>query len=75
MKAAIQGNYSDLKTVKTRSVAQMIIEVPIEQGEEIVRIFGFPRPGQEIPVAIARLAPAKDEIAAKTAIIAVVTAT
>ncbi len=54
--AVIQGTFADLKTVKTRSVVQLIIEVPIEQGEEVVRLFGFPQPAAEISVAVARLA-------------------
>lgn len=57
--AAIAGTFSDLKTVKTRSVVQMIIEVPIEHGEQIIAAFGFPRPGDEVPVAVARLDPEK----------------
>ncbi len=57
--AAIVGTFSDLKTVKTRSVVQMIIEVPIEHGEQIIAAFGFPRPGDEVPVAVARLDPEK----------------
>ncbi len=57
--AAIAGTFADLKTVKTRSVVQMIIEVPIEHGEQIIAAFGFPRPGDEVPVAVARLDPEK----------------
>lgn len=56
--AAIQGSYADLKTIKSRSVVQVIIELPIERGEEVVRMFGFPQPGKEVPVALARLQPA-----------------
>ena len=53
--AVIQGTFADLKTVKTRSVVQMVVEVPIEQGEQIVRAFGFPQPGREVSVAVARI--------------------
>lgn len=53
--AIIQGTFADLKTVKTRSVVQMIVEVPIERGEEVVKMFGFPQPGSEVSVAVARL--------------------
>jgi hypothetical protein len=53
--AAIAGTFADLKTVKTRGVLQMVIEVPIEQGAHVVEAFGFPQPGAEIPVAVARL--------------------
>lgn len=57
--SAIQGTFADLKTVKTRSVVQMIIEVPIEQGKQVVDAFGFPQPGSEIPVAVARINPSQ----------------
>lgn len=55
--AVIEGVYSDLKTIKSRSTVQIIIECPIERGREIVDAFGFPQPGGEVHVAIARLAP------------------
>lgn len=61
--AAIQGTFADLKSVKTRSVVQMVVEIPIEQAEQIVRAFGFPQPGAEIAVAVARLNPEKAEAA------------
>ena len=54
-KAVISGVYADLKTVKTRSVCQVVVEVPIEHGKSIVDAFGFPQPGSEVHVAIARL--------------------
>ena len=54
-KAVIQGNYSDIKNVKTRSCVQIIIEVPIEHAAQIQAVLGWPQPGSEIPVAIARL--------------------
>jgi len=60
-KAAMKGSYADLKTIKTRSSVQMIVEFPIEAGAEIVRKFGFPQPGEEIPVAIARIEPVEEE--------------
>ena len=53
--AAIQGTFADLKSVKTRSVVQMVVEIPIEQAERVVSLFGFPQPGAEIAVAVARL--------------------
>ena len=56
-KAVIQGTFADLKSVKTRSVVQMVIEIPIEQAEQIIKAFGFPQPGAEIAVAVARLDP------------------
>lgn len=53
--AVIGGVFSDLRSVKTRSVVQLVIEVPIEQAEAVIRAFGYPQPGHEIPVAVARL--------------------
>lgn len=58
-RAAFQGSYSDLKFVKSRSVAQVTVEIPIEQAAAFVAAFGAPTPGAEIPVAIARLDLAK----------------
>ena len=54
--AAIQGSYCDLRFVKTRSVAQVIVEIPIEAADHFIAAFGVPLPGQEKPVAIALLA-------------------
>lgn len=57
--AAIQGTFADLKSVKTRSVVQMVVEIPIEQAEQVIKAFGFPQPGAEVMVAVARLVPEK----------------
>lgn len=53
--AAISGTYSDLKLVKSRSVAQVVIEIPIEHAEKFIAAFGMPIPGAEKPVALALL--------------------
>ena len=53
--AVIKGTYSDLKFIKTRKVAQVVIEVPIEQAGAFVEAFGTPQPDKETWVAIARL--------------------
>ena len=53
--AAFSGDYCDLKFVKTRKVAQITIEIPIEQAAAFVASFGAPDPAQGVPVAIARL--------------------
>ena len=53
--AAISGNFADIKLVKTRSVVQMVIEIPIERAKEVTDAFGWPQPGSEIHVAVARL--------------------
>ena len=52
---AIKGTYADFKTVKSRSVVQMVIEIPIEQSTELVSKFGIPIPSEEVWVAVARL--------------------
>jgi hypothetical protein len=56
-RAAFQGYYSDLKFIKTRSVAQVVIEIPIESGDAFVQAFGTPNPASEVLVAIARMNP------------------
>src|SRR6185312_4925497 len=53
--AVIDGSYADFKLIKTRSVAQICVEIPIEEAERFIGMFGIPKPGIEIPVAVARL--------------------
>jgi hypothetical protein len=53
--AALAGSYADFKLVKTRAVCQLIIELPIEQAEAAIKMFGIPMSGTEIPVAVALL--------------------
>ena len=56
-KAVITGTFSDLKLVKSRSVLQLVVEVPIEAaGAALGVLGGVPVPGQEVHVALARLA-------------------
>lgn len=65
--AAIQGDYVDLKFLKSRKVCQIVIEIPIEAGETFVAAFGTPNPATGVPVAIARLDPnAKPEKARRS---------
>lgn len=55
--AAIQGTFSDFRTVKGRKVAQLIIEVPIELATAaITTLGGVPNPTDPKWVAIAMLA-------------------
>lgn len=54
---ALRAAYADLKTVKTRSVCQVIFELPIEQMTQVVSLLGAPVPSNEVWVAIARLRP------------------
>lgn len=56
---AIAGEFADFKLVKTRSVAQIVIEIPIEEGEQAVRMFGIPQPGKPVQLALARIVEGK----------------
>ena len=51
----VQGTYSDFKIVKSRNVAQVVIEIPLELANEFIGMFGVPRPDEEIWVAVAEL--------------------
>lgn len=53
--AAFKATYSDLKFIKSRKVAQVMLELPIEQADAFVKAFGTPNPASETWVAIARL--------------------
>lgn len=48
----IQATYSDFKVIKTRQVAQLIFEVPLEMGERAIKQLGMPMPDREIWVEI-----------------------
>lgn len=51
----LKATYADLKTVKTRSTCQLILELPIEALTDVVGLLGAPVPGNEVWVAVARL--------------------
>jgi hypothetical protein len=55
----ILATYSDIKTVKTRSVCQVVFELPIEQMADAIAMLGAPVPGNEVWVGIARIDPNK----------------
>lgn len=55
MADAILGTYSDFKLVKTRSVVQVVIEVPVERSKEVTDLLGMPMPGSEIHIGFARI--------------------
>lgn len=61
---AILGTYSDFKLVKTRSVVQVVIEVPLERAHEVTELFGLPQPGAEVLIGMARLRPGTQRIEA-----------
>jgi len=51
----IRGTYADFKIVKTRGVAQFVIEIPIDHAQEAIQMFGVPTPESEQWVAVAAL--------------------
>lgn len=53
--AVIDGLYADFKFVKTRGVAQVVIEIPLERAAGFVEMFGVPNPAEEAWVAVAKL--------------------
>jgi hypothetical protein len=54
--AILTGCFADFKLVKTRSVAQIVVEVSIEEADRALTLLGgLPRPGHEQHVAVARL--------------------
>jgi hypothetical protein len=65
--AVIAGTFADLRSVKSRSVVVLHIEVPIERAADVVAMFGYPQPGEEVSVAVARLLPAAADPAPATA--------
>ena len=50
-----KGTYSDFKIIKSRNVAQIIIEIPLEQSDDFIAMFGIPKPTSEKWVALAGL--------------------
>ena len=57
MSEAVLGTFSEVKILKTRSVLQIIVEVPIENADEALKALGgVPQPGTERWVGVA-LAP------------------
>jgi hypothetical protein len=51
----ISGTYADFKIVKTRNVAQFVVEIPLEQADAAIQMFGVPKVSVEQWVAIAAL--------------------
>lgn len=64
-RAALVGDFADIRTIKSRATVQVIIELPIEQGAEIVRLFGFPQPANPARIALALLNQKPPQIEAK----------
>jgi hypothetical protein len=53
--AAIDGSFAEYRMVKTRGVLVLCIEIPLERSEQVFKALGYPLPGKEIHVGIARL--------------------
>jgi len=53
--SVLAATFSDFRLVRGRKVAQLVMEVPIEQAEVAISLFGMPRPDKERWVAIAPL--------------------
>lgn len=53
--AAFRATYSDLRFIKTRKVAQIVLEMPLEQADAFLAAFGTPNPAEEKWCAVARL--------------------
>lgn len=66
--AAISGVFADYRLVKTRGVLQLVVEVPVERQAEVFAALGYPMPGEEKPVAVARLQSYPSGVAADAAI-------
>lgn len=53
--AALAGSFADYRLVKSRGVLQLIVEIPVESQAQAFEALGYPIPGTDIPVAVARL--------------------
>jgi len=51
----ISGTYADLRQVKSRGVWQLVIDVPAEYAERLVKLFGLPKQDQPTHLAVAQL--------------------
>lgn len=56
--AAFKATYSDWKLVKSRSVVQIVLEVPMESADAAYQLLGgMPNPAAETWVGVARINP------------------
>lgn len=66
--AAFSAAYSDWKLIRTRSVVQIILEVPVEQADHAYSVLGgMPLSGEEVWVGVARLNMEAKEVMPDTA--------
>lgn len=58
--SAILGTFADAKSIKTRGVYQLLIEIPIENADHALRVLGgIPQPAEERWVGVAPVAAPK----------------
>lgn len=59
--AAFRATYADWKLIKTRSVVQIVFEVPLEAADHAYRVVGgMPNPASETWFGIAKLKPEEE---------------
>lgn len=64
--SAVEATFVDLRTVKSRSVMQLIFEVPLERADAALQALGgIPQPGTDRWVGIARLVAPDDRAPAE----------
>jgi len=59
---AIKARYADWRPVKGRKVLQVVLEVPLEQQNEVLKLLGAPLPDRDLWVAVAVLDESKGQI-------------
>lgn len=53
--AAFTATYIAIKPMKTQPCVRIELEVPIERAQSVIDALGWPRPGETVHVAVARL--------------------
>jgi hypothetical protein len=65
MTKAVLATFSDARPIKTRSVLQLVFEVPIDRADEAMKFLGgFPQPAEERWVGIALALKEREKIEA-----------
>jgi hypothetical protein len=53
--AAFHAVFVTFRPMKTQPVLKIELEVPIERAEQVTAALGWPKPGESVHVAVARL--------------------
>lgn len=61
--SAIEGQFVTFKHISTRGVIQMVIEAPETSAPDVFSHLGYPRSGESLYVAVARLIPLDERVA------------